>query len=131
MYDGSVSRAWPLGPVVRGFAMGEGLEQLVDVVVVFEGMPKVMVRVDDVSVPTPFANAGDVPVGLEVGDDLHRGAFGDADEIGNVPDPEIRGSGDGQQHVGVVGEERPGTSFRLRCHARMLLAPTREGNLQT
>ena len=46
--------------------------------------------------------------GLEVAHDLHRRAFGDADEIGDVADAQVRSAGDREEHVGVVGEERPG-----------------------
>ena len=50
----------------------------------FDGMAKWEVTVDLVTVPSPFADASDVPGGLELRDDPLYRALGDAHPVGDV-----------------------------------------------
>ena len=71
--------------------------------------------VDRVPVAPADARAPDVSGVDEVTDDALRGAFGDADKLGDVPQPHIRVACDAHQHVRVVGQKRP-MGLRLGCH---------------
>ena len=44
----------------------------------------------------------------QLGDDPLYSPFGDADDLGDVTHPGIRGPRDVDQHMGVVGQEGPG-----------------------
>jgi len=85
----------------------ERVEELGDLVVLLEGVAQVESLVDGVVVSPSAALTAKVAVALEVVDDLGSGALGDAHEVGDLPEAEIRCARDGEEHVGVVGEERP------------------------
>jgi hypothetical protein len=76
-------------------------------VVGFGGVPEPAGRVDGVLVAAPDAFPLQVAGGFEAGDDGLGCAFGDADGGGYLTQPGGRFPGDGQQHMGVVGQERP------------------------
>jgi hypothetical protein len=77
----------------------------------FQWMPEMQVRVNFVGVASADPVLGEVAGGLEFGDDLLRRAFGDADLVGDIPQPEIEVLGEEQQDVAVVGEEGPVLGF--------------------
>lgn len=81
--------------------------EVVDLMVLFEWVAKWDVGADDVVVAATVLDAFDASDRFEVGEDQRCGAFGDVDSFGDVFEPEIRGSGDGEQHVSVVREKRP------------------------
>jgi hypothetical protein len=109
--------------VVRVSRAAERLEQVVD------GPPRLQLVAErpaehDVGVAAADLAAAQVARGLEVAEDqLHR-ALGDPDGLGDVAQPGVAVTPHDQQHVGVVGEERPGAScrpVRVRRHAQTLL----------
>ncbi len=88
------------------------LEQFADLVILFERMAKRELGVDLVVVPAADARAGDVAGSDEVGDDVLGRAKRDADLVRDVLDPDAGISGDADERVGVVREERP-TPFSI------------------
>lgn len=72
--------------------------------------------VDGVVVAATSSFATHISGVFQVDDDLHRGALGDADQIGDLAESKIRGTGDGEQHVGMVREERPGAVGSILGH---------------
>lgn len=60
-----------------------------------------------VVITPPFANALEIALGLEVGEDALHGALGDPDELGDVTNACRRVGRDTDQDVGVVGEKGP------------------------
>jgi len=64
--------------------------------------------VNAITIASPVALPFNVAALLEIRDDpLHR-AFGDADPLGHLADPDIRVAGQDQKHVGMVAQKRPG-----------------------
>lgn len=84
------------------------VEQLGDLVVLLQGVPERLVLGNGVVVAPTTPLPQQVAVDLEVDHDLHGGPLGDTDEVGDLAEPEIRCLGDGQEHMGVVGQEGPG-----------------------
>jgi hypothetical protein len=72
------------------------------------GVAHVCFGVDPVVVSSSLALAVDVASFDEVAEDALGGAFGDSDVVGDVAEPDVRVLGDGEQDLGVVGEECPG-----------------------
>jgi len=85
-------------------------------VVLLERVAQRVVEVDAITVPSALSLPADVAVLLEVADDLHRRALGDADELRDVAEPEVGCAGDREQHVGVVGEEGPVPAIEPIAH---------------
>ena len=70
------------------------------------------------TVRPPGPGAGEVARGLQVSHDGLDGAFGEAGDGGDVPDPGIGVAGDLHEHVPVPGQQRPGTRALVRlAHA--------------
>jgi hypothetical protein len=89
-----------------------------DLLVAPDRMTERQVVVDLVAVPPALPEPLDVARLFEIGHDpLHR-TLGDADEIGDVAHAHLRLPGDAEEHVGVVGEERPGRLRRRRRPGR-------------
>lgn len=87
--------------------MPEGIDEVGDLVVFFERVTQRMVGSDHVVVSATLFPALDAPDGLQIGEDLGGGALGDVDAFGNLLEAEIGRCADGEQHVRVIGEERP------------------------
>lgn len=68
----------------------------------------VCVGIHSILVSAPVALAVDVARLDEVGEDPLCRPFGDPDLLSDVAEPDIRGSGDAEENLGVVGEEPPG-----------------------
>lgn len=73
----------------------------------FQRVPEVGARDDLVAVASPGLGPDDEALADEFGDDLLDGALGDADPLGEVPDPGLRVAGDRDEHVPVVRQEGP------------------------
>jgi hypothetical protein len=74
---------------------------------------EVPVGVDPIVVRSAAALLVDVARGGEVGDDSLCLPHGDADCRGDRARGDVRGAGDLEEHVGVVGQEEPGATFSL------------------
>jgi hypothetical protein len=94
--------AWSL----RGRPFEEA-DQVADGVVTVARVAKRKLVVDFVVVAASVAGFRQIAGSLEVGDDLCRGSFRDADGGGDVPEPCSGVGGDAFQHVRVVGHEPP------------------------
>lgn len=72
-----------------------------------------------IDIPPACPGPGDVTGFNKVGCDLLGSPFCYADGVSQIPEPYFRITGDGKQHVGVVGQEGPSASasrcFRLAC----------------
>ncbi len=62
---------------------------------------------DVVAVATALAVARETAGGFEVVDDALDSALGDTDLLGKIAQPQLRVASKTDQHVTVVGEERP------------------------
>lgn len=91
----------------------ECLEELRDLMVVFEGMAETEMFVNCVVVAPAPSFSVEVSVAFEVDDDLHRRSFGDADEVGDLAKSEVGRLHDGEQDVGVVRQEGPAAGRRF------------------
>ena len=65
------------------------------------------VEIDLVVVSATDPGAFDVATFHQVGDDRLSGALGDPDAGGDIPAPDAGVTGDADQHMTMVGEERP------------------------
>ena len=65
--------------------------------------------VDEVVVAAADAAAIDNPGLDEISDDPLGGALGDSDLDGDVPERDVDVLGDADEHLGVVGQECPGS----------------------
>ena len=91
-----------------GWASGaDGVEQVTDACVAFDGVAEPACGVDLVGVASADAMAGEHAGLFEVLHDLLHGAFGDADLLGDVPEPGIGITRQADEDVGVVGEVGP------------------------
>src|SRR3954465_8813586 len=72
--------------------------------------------VDLVQVAAADLRPGEVAPGDQVGEDPLRGAFSDADALGDVARPAHRVLRDAQHHVSVVAEEDPAARASVRHH---------------
>ena len=91
---GALSVAPPLGE--------HGIQDVPQCAVRLDGVPQANVLVDLVVVATPLARAGDRPALLEVGDDRHHRALGDAHASGHIAQAGVGCLGQADQHVGVL-----------------------------
>jgi hypothetical protein len=66
-----------------------------------------LVELDPVVVAAAVSVFEDVAGVHEVGDDAERGALGDAERRGDLPQPHPGVLGDAQQRLSVVGQEAP------------------------
>lgn len=82
-------------------------DQLVDGVAGLERVPEGPAGGEVVAVAPSLSPAGQVFGPDEVVEDELHAALGDADAFGELPDPHRRVSGDREQHVTVVGQQRP------------------------
>lgn len=94
------------------------MEQLGDLVVFLERVPEMQMLGNGVVVAPSPPFPAEIAVEFQVHHDLHGGPFGDADEVGDLAQAEVRCLGHGQEHVGVVGEEGPATRRRLVAGVR-------------
>ena len=103
--------------VDSGRHRGHCAQQVADHVLAFDAMPHRAVGDDVVAIASPFAMAREASSRFEVVHDaLHR-TLGDADLLGEISETEPRITGEADEHVAVVGEERPGPGVdgRDRC----------------
>lgn len=106
--------------VVRtgGVVPGEEGKQVCDGEVGFGGVAQDGSGLDAVGVGPAFTGVGEIPVGFQIGNDLLDCAFGEPAACGDVAHAGRVIVGDGGEHPGVVGEERPpGVRFRCFSHA--------------
>ncbi len=96
------------------------MQECVDLMMLLERMSERMPAIDVIEVATAASLTGDVTVLLQVDDDLHRGALGDADELRKITDAHVGCLGDREQDVRVVGEEGPGSPTWILRHAHSL-----------
>lgn len=85
-----------------------------------ERMAEGVAAVDVISIAPALPFASDVAVFLEVDDDLHCRALGDPDEFGHFSEAKVGRTGNRQQDVGVIGEERPGSSTGVAAHGAIV-----------
>jgi hypothetical protein len=85
----------------------EEIEQFADFVAELGGVAHLDLAVDRVAVSTSNAFPVDEALLDEVGEYSLGGAFRDPDVGGDVAEPDVRVSGDAEQHLGVVGDESP------------------------
>ena len=95
------------------YKAGDELEQLADAVGLFYGVAQRLVEVDLVMVATADPGSFHVAVPHEIGDDRLSGALGDPYPGGNVSTADAGVAGDADQHMAVVGEERPARLRRV------------------
>ena len=74
-----------------------------------------LIQVQLVAIAAALPLARDQPLGLEVGQDLLDRALGDADALGDLAQPQLGLGRQGDQDVGVVGQEGPGVGRRGGC----------------
>ena len=75
------------------------------------GVPHRRASVDQVVIPSPNTAPFDDAGCGEVCDDPLGCALGDPDCLGDVPEPDVAVLGDAQEHLCVIGEERPGCAL--------------------
>lgn len=82
----------------------------------FERVAEWQIGIDVVAVASSDAFSGEVAAALELVDDLLHSADRDADGVGEVSLAQLGIAIDGDEHMAIVGEERPGwkISFGLR-----------------
>jgi hypothetical protein len=85
----------------------EEADQIANGVVTVEGVAKRKFVVDFVVVAASVAGFRQIAGSLELGDDLCRGSFRDADGGGDVSEPHSGVGDDAFQHVRVVSHEPP------------------------
>ena len=83
-------------------------QQLAQGVARESGVAQVLVAVDRVLVAAADALAGEVALLDQLGDELVGGALGDADGVGDLTESGVAVLVDVDDHIAVVGEERPG-----------------------
>jgi hypothetical protein len=86
----------------------EESKEFADLVPVLGGMAHGGLGIDAVVIASTDSFAFDVAGFDQVGDDALRGALGDPDDQGDVPEADVRVALDAEQHLGVVREEPPG-----------------------
>ena len=102
------SRANRLGRTGRrAVDIAEHSEDFADLMRLLDRVPQRQVGANTVPITSPVARPFEITGFDEFGDQSLGGAFGDADQHGQVPDPNSRVPGNAVQHVGMVGEERP------------------------
>jgi uncharacterized membrane protein YbhN (UPF0104 family) len=107
-------RLWSLRPAARRAArlLGEDGDQLADAPVAGEGVGDRQVRADRVAVASADPLAGHVACVGELSDDAVRGPLGDPDRVADLAQTDAGVLRDADEHLSVVGEERPGTRVR-------------------
>ena len=103
-----------------GPRVGQQVEELADVEVRLGRVAHPQVAVDAVAVAAADSLALDVAGVREVGDDPLNRALGDADASGDVAQPDLGLAGDADQHLRMVGEERPPPSVGPRARLSIL-----------
>jgi hypothetical protein len=68
---------------------------------------------DHVPIPATLSMAGEAATVLEVLHDALYCPFGDADRVGQVAQPHLRVTSQADEHMAVIGEERPARSRHL------------------
>jgi hypothetical protein len=86
----------------------EDVEQSSDVLFSLGGVAHLGLWVHAVVIATPSAFAGHVAPLDEVGDDPLSRVFGDSDGLSYVAQAHVAVTSDREQHLRVVGDERPG-----------------------
>jgi hypothetical protein len=79
----------------------------------FDRVAQRSVRVDVVMVAAADPGSLHVAVPHKISDDRLGGALGDPDSGGNIPGPDAGVTGDADQHMAMVGEERPAWPCRF------------------
>ena len=74
----------------------ECVDEVGDLVVLFEGVAERVVGADDVVVPSALLASFDTSDVFEVGEDLGGGAFGDVDAFGDVFEAQVGCGADGE-----------------------------------
>lgn len=92
--------------------VAECLEQRADLQTELGRVSHRVLLVDGVAVAAPDALGLHVAGFDELGEDALGRAFGDADALGHVTEPDLGVLGDAQEDLGVVGEEGPGFRFK-------------------
>ena len=82
-------------------------DEIVNGVLVFEGVPKGPAVDDPIAITAPDSFALEIPLVLEFVDDALNRSDGEADCVGNVSLAELGVSTEGDQDVRMVGEKRP------------------------
>lgn len=92
---------------------GDELEQLADAVGLFDGVAQRPIGVDLVVVSAAHPGSLHVAVPHKISNDRLSRALGDPDSDGNIPAADAGVTGDADQHMAVVGEERPAGPRRV------------------
>ena len=82
-------------------------ENLPDVVAAFHRVAQRLVCADTIEVAATFALPIEIAGVDEVADDALRGAFGDADALGDISESQPGVARDTEQGVRMVGQKRP------------------------
>ncbi len=83
------------------------IEQHVDRAVFFDGVPEMLVVDHVIVIASPNAFALNMASIFQVLNDALHSSLGDANSVGNIPEHHLRVLVQTDQHVGVIGEERP------------------------
>jgi hypothetical protein len=96
------------GPRRGGRNLGfDDAQDFSDLASIVHGVSQRKLAVDGVVIAASHPGLRQVAGGLELAEDLYRGALGDPDQVGDVADPQLRVAGEAREHVEVVREERP------------------------
>src|SRR5688572_28016497 len=111
------------GPGHRGRDLGfDDAQEFSDLASIVQGVAQRKLAVDGVVVASSYPRLCHVSGRLELAEDLHGGALGDPDEVGDVADPQFRVAGKARKHLEVDGQKRPPrlTASRLSVHGEAL-----------
>src|SRR3954468_11415330 len=89
-------------------SLGKDPQQVAHLLAAGERVRKRQLRLDRVVVAAAAALAREVARGGQLDDDAVHGSLGEADGVAYVPQPDTGIARDARQHLGVVGQERPG-----------------------
>jgi EmrB/QacA subfamily drug resistance transporter len=98
----------------RLLGLGPEGEEVADLASAGERIWQGQVGLDGIAVASAVTLAGDVASGYELDDDAVGGSFGDPDRVAEFAQPDLGVVRDADQHLSVVGEERPGSRSRHR-----------------
>jgi hypothetical protein len=110
------------GSISADVSDGEHVEEAADCLRRFERVAHRSVGMHAVLVPSAHPLAIEVPARYEVGHDALRRPLRDSDPSGDVSQPDVGLGGHAQQHVRVVGQERPPPG-RFARHRPTLYVP--------
>jgi hypothetical protein len=91
-----------LGVDAAATAVAKGIDERAYLEVGEQRMAKLGTRIDLIAIAPTLLRPNEIAVADEIGDDLLRRAFADADAVGDFADPDPGVARDAEQHVAVV-----------------------------